>query len=116
MFVPIALIKVYNGTAGNFTFKTTFWDAALVTSSIVDATVTGWDRTKATGFNSHQITVAGLPADVTAPIPSSGPAALSASKPTAGPASLTAGKPTAGAASLSAAAVDIIQIVELGIP
>jgi hypothetical protein len=104
MFVPFTLIRVYNGAGGNFTFKTTNWDAASVTSTITDATVSGWSRTAPTGFDSHQITRVAIPA------------AVSATTPAAGPATLTATKPTAGPATLSAAAVDDISTRELGAP
>lgn len=62
MFVPLALIKVSNQAGGTFTFKTTNWDATSVTSTITDAGVAGWDSTVASGFNSHQVTRAALPA------------------------------------------------------
>ena len=55
MFVPIALIRVANGSGSTFTFKTTNWDAASITSTITDATVTGYG-TATSGFDSHQIT------------------------------------------------------------
>lgn len=54
MFVPFAYITVSNQSVSTFTFKTTFWDATNITSAIVDAGVAGWNRTVATGFNSHQ--------------------------------------------------------------
>jgi hypothetical protein len=79
MFVPIALIKVSNQSGGTFTFKTTNWDAASVTSTITDATSAPWDRTVASGFNSHQVSRDPIPADVTAPLPST----LSATVPSA---------------------------------
>ncbi len=106
MFVPFALIQVSNQAGGNFTFKTTNWDATSVTSTITDAGVAGWDRTIASGFNSHQITRVAIPALLTAPNPaavassagsavsSSSPATLSASKPS-GTAEDTAGDLTA---------------------
>lgn len=100
MFCPFALISVYNGTVGNFTFKTSFWDAATVTSTIADATVAGWSRTATSGFDSHQITVAAVPADITAPIPAAGPATLTATAP----------------ATLAAAAVDDITFRAQGTP
>jgi hypothetical protein len=77
MFVPVALIKVSNQAGGTFTFKTTNWDAASVTSTITDAAIAGWNRTIATGFNSHQITRAAIPALMA----STNPATLSAAVP-----------------------------------
>jgi hypothetical protein len=117
MFVPFALIRVYNGTVGDFTFKTTAWNTALVTATITDATVAGWDRTKPTGFDSHQISRVAIPALVAATTPAAAPATLTAQKPTAGPATLTASIAiTSGPATLSAAAVDDISTHELGAP
>ena len=118
MFVPIALIKVNNQSGGTFTFKTTNWDAASVTSSITDAAVAGWDRTIASGFDSHQISRVAIPADVTAPIPAVAPATLAASTAiTSGPATLSATTAiTSGPATLSAAAVDDVSLRELGAP
>ena len=78
MFVPVALIRVSNQAGGDFTFKTTNWDATSVTSTITDAAVAGWDRTVAAGFNSHQITRVAIPADIAAPVVGT----ISASKPT----------------------------------
>jgi hypothetical protein len=66
MFVPFALIQVSNQTVGTFTFKTTAWNTALVTATITDATVGGWDRTVASGFDSHQVTRSAIAADATA--------------------------------------------------
>ena len=68
LFVPLSLIKVSNQAAGTFTFKTTNWDAASVTSTITDAALAGWDRTVAAGFNSHQVGRVAIPANVTAPV------------------------------------------------
>jgi hypothetical protein len=65
MFVPLSLIKVSNQAAGTFTFKTTNWDAASVTSTITDAAVAGWDRAVPTGFNSHQVARPAIPATLT---------------------------------------------------
>ena len=118
MFVPIALIKVNNQSGGTFTFKTTNWDAASVTSTITDAGIAGWNRTVVAGFNSHQISRVAIPADVTAPIPAAAPATLAASITiTSGPATLAAATAiTAGPATLSAAAVDDISFRESGAP
>lgn len=62
MFVPIAVIKVYKGSAVDFTAKTTNWDATGVTSTITDATVSAYSRTlKTSGFDSHQVTLPTMP-------------------------------------------------------
>jgi hypothetical protein len=69
MFVPVALIKVSNGSGSTFTFKSTNWNATSVTSTITDAAVAGWNRTVSVGFNSHQISRVAIPANITAPVP-----------------------------------------------
>ena len=108
MFVPIALIKVNNASGGTFTFKTTNWDAASGTSTITDAAVAGWNRTVASGFNSHQISRVAIPADITAPLV----ATITAAKPASAPATLAASATiTSGPATLTAAGTGGDQIL-----
>ena len=60
----------------------------------------GWNRTVASGFNSHQISRVAIPADITAPLV----ATLTAPKPASAPATLTAPKPASAPATLTATA------------
>lgn len=74
-FCPLARVVVYNGTGGNFTGATTFWDAATVVTTVTDCTVGVWDKTSTTGLDSHKINPPAV-GTVSSPDPASGPASM----------------------------------------
>lgn len=92
LFVPIGKIVVVNASGGTFTAGTTNWDAAGITTTVTDISLTVWDRTDVSGFDSHQINPPAIPASVGAALVEG----------------LTATKPAAGPAAISATAVDDI--------
>lgn len=109
LFVPIILIRVNNQSVSTFTFKTTNWDATSITSTITDAAIAGWDRTVQTGFNSHQITRAAIPAILTAPNPAAIAGTTAAAL--ASPAPSSTAVDTAG--DMTASLIADLQAIEL---
>lgn len=114
-FCPICRIIVQNGTAGVITVGVFNWNAALVTTTVTDCGVAGWNYTSLTGFNSHQVyplvtpvaVTAAIYAAITAGVPAAGPDTLTAPKPADAPATLGTAKPPSGPATITAPAVTL---------
>lgn len=64
LFVPVARITLYNSAGGTFTAGTTNWTG--LTRNITPATVSTWDRTDLTGFDTHRINPPAVPDALTA--------------------------------------------------